>query len=111
MLISGPYLRLHSEFEAEKSCIRRETDARDIAQDGPETALCKSPFSADAAVLEVAALLCVLNAALLATPACMLITSGQTAPEPSTTLNNESICNPFALSKVVCCCRSPALAS
>jgi hypothetical protein len=26
-----------------------------IAQDGPETALCKSPFTADAAVLEVAA--------------------------------------------------------
>jgi hypothetical protein len=30
MLISGPYLRLHSEFEAEKSCIRRETDAQTL---------------------------------------------------------------------------------
>jgi hypothetical protein len=40
MLISGPYLRLHSEFEAEKSCIRREIEMHaDIAQDGPETAL------------------------------------------------------------------------
>jgi hypothetical protein len=60
-----------------------------IAQDGPETALCKSPFSADAAVLEVSTALRFESAALLATPACVLITSKR--PGTSTTLNNESI--------------------
>jgi hypothetical protein len=62
MRILGHISGCTASLKPKERCIRREIAGHAvIAQDGPETALCQSPITADAAVLEVAALLCVLN--------------------------------------------------
>jgi hypothetical protein len=77
MLNSGPYLRLHSEFEAEKAAFDAKSRCTPPLHKMDLKLLFASRRFQQMLLFWRSALLCVLNQLLLATPACILITSNR----------------------------------